>query len=156
MSHLTKKTKSLISDQSLNERGSLAIELAVIAPILIVGFMLLIVYAGRVTQVQNDLKSAAHSAARAASIRPNEAGAFNAVLANVESNLVFSDLNCQNSASSQVDVVWEETPNDDVGLRLVTVRLICRVSLSDFVLLGVPGARTFEVTASEVIDRYRA
>ncbi len=139
-----------------DEKGSLAIELAVIAPILIVGFLLLIVYSGRITQVENDLKSAAHSAARAASITNDAAGAYNAASASAESNLTFSDLNCENSASSQLQVSWNENFDEALGLRAVTVKLVCTVSLSDFVFLGVPGSRTFEATASEVIDRFRA
>lgn len=149
--------KNLLRGLNLkDEEGSLAIELAVIAPILIVGFLLLIVYSGRITQVENDLKAAAHSAARAASIRQNEASAYNAAAASTESNLTFADLNCRNPLSEQLEVTWNESIAGVTGLNFVTVRLVCDVSLSDFVFLGVPGGRTFKVTVSEVIDRYRA
>ncbi|HSH58127.1 MAG TPA: TadE family protein, partial [Acidimicrobiales bacterium] len=57
-----------------DERGSLAVELSVLAPILI-AFMLLVVFAGRVAQVEADVRSAAQEGARAASLRASPASA---------------------------------------------------------------------------------
>ena len=50
-----------------DQRGAVSTELAVLTPLLI-GFMLLVVFAGRTAQAEGDVAHAAHEAARAASL----------------------------------------------------------------------------------------
>ncbi len=130
-----------------DERGSLAVELSVLAPILI-AFMLLVVFAGRVAQVEADVRSAAQEGARAASLRASPASAEAAARATVAENLAVSGVACP-SAVVTVDAS-ELRAGGQVG---VTVR--CTTSFSDLAMVGAPGARDFESTAVEVVDTYR-
>ncbi len=130
-----------------DERGSLAVELSVLAPILI-AFMLLVVFAGRVAQVEADVRSAAQEGARAASLRANAASAEAAARATVAENLSASGVACP-SAAVTVDAS-DLRAGGQVG---VTVR--CTTSFSDLAMVGAPGARDFTSTAIEVVDTYR-
>jgi Flp pilus assembly protein TadG len=135
--------RSRLADQ----RGSLAVELSVLAPMLI-GFMFLVVFAGRVAQTESDVRSAAHEAARAASLRGSPTAAEAAARTTADENLSTSGVAC---GSSTVDV---DASNLRAGGQVaVTVR--CRTSYADLAMFGVPGARDFEVTAVEIVDTYR-
>lgn len=130
-----------------DERGAMAVELAVLAPILI-AFMLLVVFAGRVAQVEADVRSAAQEAARAASLRASPAGAETAAQAVVDQNLSTTGLAC-----GGVNLVVDTTDLRSGGQVGVTLR--CTTSFSDLAVLGVPGSREFSATAVEVVDTYR-
>jgi len=130
-----------------DERGTIAAELAVAAPVLL-ALMMLVVLAGRVSQAESDVRSAAGEAARAASLRadPDVAAADAESIA--ASNLATSGVACA-SLETQVDTS-EFRPG---GWVTVTVR--CTAAMSDVALLGVPGSRAFEASVTEVIDRFR-
>lgn len=133
--------------RSGEERGSLAIELSVLAPMLL-AFMFLVVFAGRVAQAESDVRSAAHEAARAASLRGSPTAAAAAAQMSVDENLSTSGVAC---GSSTVAV---DTSNLRAGGQVaVTVR--CTTSYADLAMFGVPGSRDFEVRAVEVVDTYR-
>ncbi|CAN5779967.1 pilus assembly protein [soil metagenome] len=130
-----------------DERGSLAVELSVLAPILI-AFMLLVVFAGRVAQAESDVRSAAQEGARAASLRASPGSADAAARTTVDQNLAASGVACR-SANVSVDV----SDLQSGGQVAVTVR--CTTSFSDLAMVGAPGTRDFESTAVEVVDTYR-
>lgn len=130
-----------------DERGSMAVELAVLAPMLI-AFMLLVVFAGRVAQVEADVRSAAQEGARAASLRASPASAEAAAQAVVDQNLSTTGVAC-----GGVDLVVDATELRAGGQVGVTLR--CTTSFSDLAMLGVPGSREFSATAVEVVDTYR-
>jgi Flp pilus assembly protein TadG len=113
------------------EQGSVAVELAVIAPAL-VALLLLVVFAGRVAQAEGDVRRAASAAARAASLRQDAA----------------SGVGC---GQLEVEV---DTARFFAG-GTVAVALRCTASMADVSLLGVPGRMTFVARSVEVIDRYR-
>ena len=130
------------------ERGAVSTELAVITPILI-GFMLLVVFAGRVAQAEGDVAHAAHEAARAASLTGTSQTAIAAATDTVAANITEGVVECRHLEVS-VDT------SEFVAGGQVAVTVICEASFADIAMLAVPGSRTFEATAIEVIDTHRA
>lgn len=136
--------------KALAERGSLAIEFAIIVPIVFVAFVALVIYAGRVAQAENEVQSAAHAAARAATLLADPAAA-SAVAHDVgTANLASAGRACAGGSS----VVVGELDLNPGGVVEVTVS--CTASLADLLLLGVPSQKTFTATAREVVDVYRS
>jgi Flp pilus assembly protein TadG len=130
-----------------NERGSVAVELAVLAPAL-VALMLLVVYAGRVAHADGQVQRATSEAARAASLRQSPEAAAASAKSVAASNLEASSFICHD-----LDTEVDTTRFVPGGAVTVTVR--CVASMREVTLLGVPGERTFVASSTEVIDRYR-
>lgn len=130
-----------------DQRGSVAVEMAVLAPALVV-LLLLVVFAGRVAQADGDVRRAASAAARAASLRQHPGDAEAAGRTTAAANLVASGVGC-----ARLDTEVDVTEFFAGGTVAVTVR--CTASMADVSLLGVPGRRTFSARSIEVIDRYR-
>ena len=131
----------------ISERGSVAVETAIIAPAL-VALLLLVVFAGRVSQAEAEVRRAASEGARAASLEYFEDAAVMAATDRVTANLQDNGVVC---AELTTDVDTSQlAPGGSVS---VTVR--CIADMADVALLGVPGTRTFVATSIEVIDRYR-
>jgi Flp pilus assembly protein TadG len=128
--------------------GAVSTELAVLTPLLI-GFVLLVVFAGRVTQAQGDVANAAQEAARAASLTADPQAAEQAADATAAANLAEGTVGCR-----RLDMTVDTSNFTAGGWVGVTVR--CGADFSDLAMLAVPGSRTFESTAVEVIDAYRA
>ena len=130
-----------------DERGSIAVEVAVIAPALLF-LMLLVVFAGKVAEADGNVERAASDAARAASLRQDPADATADAQTTAAANLAAAGVPCR-TLTTIVDT-------DDFrpgGIVTVTVR--CEASMVDVTLLGVPGRLTFTATAVEVVDRFR-
>jgi len=130
-----------------NEVGSVAVEVAVIAPAL-VALLLLVVFAGRVAQADGDVRRASAAAARAASLRQDPAGAEDAAREAAAANVAASRVAC-----GQLDTDVDISRFAAGGHVAVTVR--CTASLADVSLLGVPGSRTFTARSVAVVDRFR-
>jgi len=128
--------------------GAVSTELAVLTPLLI-GFVLLVVFAGRVTEAQGDVANAAQEAARAASLSADTQAAEEAADATAAANLTEGTVGCR-----RLDVTVD-TSNFTAG-GWVGVTITCEASFSDLAMLAVPGSRTFESTAVEIVDAYRA
>ena len=131
-----------------SERGSVAVEVAVVAPAL-VALLLLVVYAGRVSQAEADVRRAAAEAARSASLRQVPADAVAAAEETAAANVATSGVAC-----ARLETLVDTT--DFVPGGTVAVTVSCDASLADVTLLGVPGERRFEARSVEVIDRYRS
>lgn len=131
-----------------SENGAVSTELAVATPILI-GFMLLVVFAGRVAQAEGDVRHAAHEAARAASLVATPEAAVAVATDTAAANVSEGAVACRS-----LDVTVDATRFDAGGQVAVTVA--CEASFADIAMLAVPGTRTFEATAIEVIDTHRA
>lgn len=129
------------------EDGSVAVETAVIAPAL-VALLLLVVFAGRVSQAEAEVRRAASEGARAASLEYFPDAAESAATDTVLANLADDGVVCA-ELSTDVDT----TALSPGGQVVVTVR--CVADMADVTLLGVPGQRTFVATSIEVVDRYR-
>lgn len=130
-----------------SERGSISVEVAVIAPAFIF-LMLLVVYAGKVSEADGNVERAAAAGARAASLRQHPDGATDDARDAVEANLDAAGVPC-----SSLETVVDTSSLEPGGTVTVSVR--CQASMSDVTLLGVPGTRTFTATSTEVIDTYR-
>lgn len=131
-----------------DDRGSVAVETAVIAPAL-VALLLLVVFAGRVAQAEGDVRRAASEAARAASLEANPDTAISVAVDTAAANLAASGVVC-----GDLDTTVDTDNFAPGGTVAVTVR--CVASMADVSLLGVPGQGTFESRSVEVIDRYRS
>lgn len=131
-----------------SERGSISVEVAVIAPAFVF-LMLLVVYAGKVSEADGNVERAAAEGARAASLRQNPAAAIDDARAVVEANLAAAGVPC-----SQLDTSVDTSMFEPGGTVTITVR--CDASMADVTLLGVPGTRSFTATSTEVIDTYRS
>lgn len=130
-----------------DESGSVAVEAAVLAPAL-VALLLLVVFAGRVSQADGEIRRAASVAARAASLRQYPADAAQAAREAAAANLSASGVAC-----GQLDTEVDTSLFAAGGTVAVTLR--CTASMADISLLGVPGQRTFLARSVQVIDRYR-
>lgn len=131
-----------------NDRGSIAVEVAVIAPALLL-LMLLVVYAGKVSEADGNVERAASDAARAASLRQHPGDAATDAHDTATANLAAAGVPC---LTLTTDVDTEHL----VPGGTVTVTVRCEASMADVTLLGVPGRRTFTATAVEVVDRFRS
>ena len=131
-----------------SERGSISVEVAVIAPAFVF-LMLLVVYAGKVSEADGNVERAAAEGARAASLRQNPAAAIDDARAVVEANLDAAGVPC-----SQLDTSVDTSMFEPGGTVTITVR--CDASMADVTLLGVPGTRSFTATSTGVIDTYRS
>ncbi len=129
------------------QQGSVAVELAVLAPALVV-LLLLVVFAGRVAQADGDVRRAASAAARAASLRQDPGEAETAGRQAAAANLSENRVGC-----ARLDTEIDITRFFAGGAVAVTVR--CTASMADVSGLGVPGQRTFIARSIQVIDRYR-
>jgi Flp pilus assembly protein TadG len=133
--------------RSSDERGSVAVEVAVIAPALIF-LLLLVVYAGKVAEADGNVERAAANAARAASLRQHPRDATTDAQNTATANLAASGVPC-------LEVTTTADTDDFTPGGTVTVTVRCHASMADVTLLGVPGQRGFTATAVEVIDTYR-
>ncbi|MEM9565355.1 MAG: TadE/TadG family type IV pilus assembly protein [Actinomycetota bacterium] len=133
--------------QLRDERGSISIEAAIVFAIVIVTFFGLMIVAGRIINQENKVRSAAHAAARAASLRSTFADASADVDDVANANLADADLGC---TDRQVAIV--SGPGDFVPGGFVTVEVRCTARV-----LGVLGMSDNEYAyeATEVIDVYR-
>jgi Flp pilus assembly protein TadG len=131
-----------------SERGSISVEVAVIAPAFVF-LMLLVVYAGKVSEAHGNVERAAAEGAQAASLRQNPAAAIDDAEVAVQANLAAAGVPC-----TQLDTSVDTSTFEPGGSVTVTVR--CDASMADVTLLGVPGTRSFTATSTEVIDTYRS
>lgn len=129
------------------ERGSAAVEMAVIAPALVV-LLLVVVFAGRVSQTEAEVRRAAGEGARAASLEQQPIAAELAARTAVEANLAAKGVSCA-ELRTIVDTILMAPGGE------VSVNVRCVTDMSDLALIGVPGQRAFEARSTEVIDRYR-
>lgn len=129
------------------DEGTLAVEAAVVAPVLLV-LMLLVVYAGRASQADADVRTAAARSARAASIVADPVAATTAASGVAEANLRTAGVSCRDL---QVEVDTEAFAPGGA----VTVRVGCQIGNDDLALVAVPGSRWSVASATQVVDTYR-
>lgn len=141
-------TDPLARRRPQGDRGSVTVELVVVAPVA-VALLCLVALVGRTTGARGQVDGAARDAARAASIARNPAAAERAARQSADGSLSASGVRC-----ARTDV------SADVGSfgpgGQVTVRVSCDIELSDLGLIGLSGTRTIETSAVEPIDLYRA
>ena len=130
-----------------DDRGSAAVELAVLAPAF-VALVLLVVVAGRVSTVRGEVARVAGDAARAASLRQT------AHAATVDAATAVDDARVGGTSSCASVATAVDTDRFGPG-GSVSVTVSCEVDLADVALLAVPGRVRVTATAVEVIDLYR-
>lgn len=132
------------------ERGSVSVELAILAPIVLL-VALLVIAAGRVHGAQQALDHAATAAARAASLARTPAAATEAATAAAHDMLDQHDIACT-SRHVTVDTNGFGTRPGTLGLARVTVH--CTVPLSQ---LALPlGDMRLSSRFASPLDPYRA
>ncbi|WP_308042493.1 TadE/TadG family type IV pilus assembly protein [Micromonospora sp. PLK6-60] len=148
------------------ERGSVSIEVAVLAPAFI-ALLVLAGVAGRTAIAQEAIGSAAHDAARAASISRTADTARDAAIEAVEASLDWQQMSCtgapQLAFSGSVagtPTSFDEAFTGGTGtIATVTVRVTCVVSYADIhlsTLPGMPDGTTVSASFTSPLDRYRS
>ena len=125
------------------ERGSMAVEVVILTPVLM-SFILLIVAFGRFVAINGDIEATARDAARAASMELDFPTARQAAHQTVDAGLE-DETSCD---APQVGGDWE--PEGEV-----VVRLRCRVSYHGLGLIGLPGGVHVETVSVAPLDPYR-
>ena len=129
------------------ERGSVAIEFAIVMSALVIGYFSLSIVAGRILREENDARSAAQAAARAASLHNDYDDAVADIESTVAVNLADSGVSCEDP---HVSVVSDRVDFGPGGW--VTVRVECTArSLGG---MGLPDNR-YAYEATETIDLFR-
>ena len=134
------------------DRGSMSVELVVIAPGL-VGLLLLVGAGGRVVEAQGHLDGAARDAARAASLAGSPAQASQLALQAAQADL--GTTSWCSPASVQVLVAGFPAPGPLAGAGGdVTVTVQCDVNMSPFTVLGFNPSAVFSGRAVAPLDAF--
>lgn len=134
-----------------DERGSAAVEITLVAPVLVL-FVLVVIFGGRLVLARQAVQAAAFDAARAASLARTQPDARSAAARIAASTLTNQKLPC---ATTQVvpDLTGFTKP---VGTpATVTVRVVCEVPVADLGLPGIGGTVTVGETATSALDEFR-
>lgn len=131
------------------DRGSVAAEVTLVAPILIMLLVLAGVVVHRGVDARLRLNDAAHQAARAASIERTSARANSAAQAAATAALSTAGVTCR--------ALHVEAISDDLSPGgTITVTVSCAVDLGDALILGVPSHKRLSSTASQPVDTWRS
>jgi Flp pilus assembly protein TadG len=129
--------------------GSVAAEVTIVAPFLIMLLMFVGVVVHRGVEARIRIDDAAHQAARAASIERTHAAATSSAQSTATSALSSAGVVCR---SLHVAI-------STGGLRpggTVTVTVSCDVDFGDALVLGVPGGKRLSASAVEPVDVWRS
>ncbi|QLQ38774.1 TadE/TadG family type IV pilus assembly protein [Micromonospora robiginosa] len=148
------------------DRGSVSIEVAVLAPAFI-ALMVLAGVAGRTAVADEAVESAAHDAARAASIARTAREGEQAAEKAARDQLSWSGLRCTAPPSLDLSgsvggnpATFAAAYRSDPGVpATVTVTVTCTVSFDDLRapgLPGVPGGKTVSARFTSPLDTYRS
>jgi Flp pilus assembly protein TadG len=139
---------AMLHQRAKGERGTAAIELVLVAPLIMVIF-LFVVGLGRMAHARQQLESVAADSARAASLERNTYQSAAAAQAAARQSLGDTGVSCTNLA---VDV---DLASYQPGGR-VTVTVACTTKLSDIGMAGFPGSKTFTATSVVPIETFRS
>ncbi|MFG1971549.1 TadE/TadG family type IV pilus assembly protein [Nonomuraea fuscirosea] len=134
-----------------HERGSIALEMAIIAPALI-ALLLMVIGLGRITLAHSALDAAARDAARQASIARDPAEARSTATSSARAALAREALSCTPSVT--VDTAGLSAPLGRPAT--VVAHVSCRLQLADLALPGIPGSKTITSSFTSPVDPYRA
>ena len=133
------------------ERGSVSVELALLAP----AFLLLVAFAvlaGRTQIAEGAVQEAARAAAREASLARDAPTAAALAGAQAERTLAAQDLRCQRT-TIEVDTAGFQAPPGQPGD--ASVSITCVVGMADLLAPGLPGSVTVEASFTSPVDAYR-
>jgi Flp pilus assembly pilin Flp len=132
-----------------SERGTAAVELALLAPVLVV-LVAVVTAAGRMVETKSAVLSVAREAARAAAEAPNAAAAHDAAIATAQQ--VAEGLGLDPARLSIV-----EDPHGFARGAPYEVSVSYQVSMADLPGLGLlPGSVTLDAAHAELIDTNRS
>jgi Flp pilus assembly protein TadG len=132
-----------------SERGTAAVELALLAPVLVV-LVAVVTAAGRMVETKSAVLSVAREAARAAAEAPNAAAANDAAIAMAQR--VAEGLGLDPARLSIV-----QDPHGFARGAPYEVKVSYQVSMADLPGLGLlPGSVTLGAEHAELIDTYRS
>ena len=134
-----------------DERGSAAIEAAILAPPLLVLIGLAVV-GGRIQFAGGAIEHAAHDAARAASISRTKVEAYSNAMAAANATLDQQGLHCA-SLTVATNLSGFDVPVGQPAT--VSVSITCVVDFSDVVADGLPGFRTLTASFVSALDTFR-
>ncbi len=126
-----------------DERGSMAVEVIVLVPILLLMLMLIVAF-GRYVSAQGDAQAIARDAVRAATLERTSADALDAARQVAEASAP-SSMTCRPAELSGTFQAGE----------VIGVDLTCTVSFADLTVPGLPGSTTITATSSAPLDEYR-
>lgn len=147
----TPAVTSRTSATRARQRGSMAVEVAVLAPALLI-ILALVIGAGRVGQAHTTIDSAAQSTARAASLARTPAQAHADATTVAGQTLATQGLTCA-SQSISVNTAGFSAPLGQPAT--ITATVTCTVPLADLLVPGMPGSRTLTATATSPLDSFR-
>lgn len=131
-----------------DDSGSSAIELLMVAPVLL-GCILALAGAGRYVDARSEVTSASYEAARAASLQRDTA-----LSASEGRQAAVRTLENKGQSCASLQVTVDISSYQPGGQIRATV--VCTADLSDVVLAGFPGTKTFRHTAVVPIEKHRA
>ena len=131
-----------------DQRGSAALELVLVTPLLLV-LLMFIVGLGRLASSRGEVDGAARDAARAASIARTPAAAVEEARAAAAATLADRSITC-----GRLDVAVDTSDFRPGGS--VSVTVACNVGLSDLTGTGFGSSRVLHGEAIAVIDTYRS
>ena len=131
---------------AIPDAGSSTTQMALLTPLLMM-FLLFVVLCGRLAGAQIDVDAAASGAARSATLTRTPGAAIAGAERTARDTLSSRGVTCQS-----VDVRVNTGGMRPGGAVTVTVQ--CRVRLSDLALIGVPGSRVVESSATSPIDTW--
>ena len=136
---------------AMGERGSVSVELAVLAPALLL-LLAFAALAGRTQIAEGAVQEAARAAAREASLARDAATATTLATAQARRTLAAQDLRCDRT-TVEVDTAGFQAPPGQPGD--VAVSITCIVGMADLLAPGLPGSMTVEATFTSPVDAYR-
>jgi Flp pilus assembly protein TadG len=139
--------------RSRDDRGSATTELVLIMPVLI-GFLFLVVAAGRLTDAKSDVVSAASDAARAASLQTDGGAAAAQAQAIAEDSVAGEGIEC--IGGIDVSLSYSGGSGGFGPGATVQATVTCDVETGDLALLNLPGVVTVTEHAWEPIDAHRS
>jgi Flp pilus assembly protein TadG len=137
------------------DRGSVTLEVAVLAPALI-ALLGLAIGVGRYEVAAGAVDAASAAAARAASLARSPVAAQQAATLAARASLTGSDVPCTGlTVTTDTGGFRRPTPSPAGPPAEVAATLTCRVDLGAL-MPGLPGSRTVTSRATSVLDTYRA
>lgn len=130
-----------------NERGSAAVELVLVTPLLI-GLLLFVVGLGRLSGANGEVQAASRDAARAAANSRSPHAARQAAVAAATATLQDRGVECRGLT---ITIDSDEFRADG----FVSATVTCTVDLSGLTTVGFPISKTLDATFVAPVDRYR-
>ena len=145
-------TRAGVADRRVDgrrDRGSVSVEMALVMSVVVVSFLALVLYAGRVAEAENAAQSAAQAGARAATLEFDYGAAQSRGSAVASQNLKDKGLTCGAPSVGLAKGPWGPGA-------VVRVSVTCRAKTGDVPELKIGSPATFTEVAYEVVDTFRS